>query len=77
MGLVNYIAGQGMYCILLYRGKKRMKQKGFVSSVLALFLDLGDAKISVPSIYDWFHIEEGEWSPYKKSLARPFIFSVA
>lgn len=53
-----------------------MKQ-GFVSSVLTLFLELGDAKISVPSIYDWFHMEEGEWSPYKKSLARPFIFPVA
>lgn len=68
---INYIIGQGTYCIF-YFTEEKMKQKGFWISVLFF----GNAKISIPFICNYFlmrnrelaFVLKGEWSLSLKSL---------
>lgn len=58
MGLI-ISQGKEHIALLLY-GKKKMKQtKGFVSTILMLFLDLGHASLCALPM-GRFHMEEGE-----------------
>lgn len=56
-----------------------MKQKGFVSSMLVLFLDLDNAKSLCPPHGIGFVRKRasGEWPPYNKVSAHPFVPPVA
>lgn len=71
MGPINHITGQGTRCTFYFTEEKNEIERLWIS-----VLFLGNAKISMPSICDCFHVRKGEWvfvlkgewSLYLKSL---------